>query len=94
MSAKKGAKKEGTDDAGKALEELPFEEALSQLEDLVDALEGGDLDLESSLRTFETGVKLVRVCSERLKAAELRIQQLEAEVGEASERPLDLEEES
>jgi exodeoxyribonuclease VII small subunit len=89
MSAKKGAK-----NPDQELEELPFEEALSQLEDLVDALEGGDLDLESSLHKFETGVKLVRVCSERLKAAELRIQQLEAEVDEPVERPLDLEEES
>jgi len=76
------------------LDELPFEEALSQLEGLVDALEAGDLDLESSLRKFEDGVKLVRVCSERLKAAELRIQQLEADVGEPVERPLDLEEEA
>jgi exodeoxyribonuclease VII small subunit len=80
--------------SGPEVEELPFEEALSQLEGLVDALEAGDLDLESSLRKFEAGVKLVRVCSERLKAAELRIRQLEAEVGEPGERPLDLEEEA
>ncbi len=73
------------------VEELPFEDALSQLEGLVDALEAGDLELESSLRKFEAGVKLVRVCSERLKAAELRIRQLEQEVGEPSERPLELE---
>ena len=85
------AKKSGPKVEELSLEELPFEEALGQLEGLVDALEAGDLDLESSLRKFEAGVKLVRVCSERLKAAELRIQQLEAEVGE---RPLDLEEDS
>jgi len=88
------AKKSGPKVEELSLEELPFEEALGQLEGLVDALEAGDLDLESSLRKFEAGVKLVRVCSERLKAAELRIQQLEAEVGEPGERPLDLEEDS
>ena len=68
-----------------------FEDALGRLEELVDSLEGGDLDLEDSLRSFEEGVKLVRLCSERLKAAELRIRQLEEGADGPDERPLDLE---
>lgn len=60
-----------------APEELSFESALDQLEALVGRLEDGEQGLEDSLRTFEEGVRLVRLCSERLAAAELRIQQIE-----------------
>ena len=60
-------------------QELPFEEALERLECLVDALEEGDLALEESLQKFEAGVKLVRSCSDRLRSAELRVKQLEAQ---------------
>ena len=66
--------------------QLGFEEALSRLESLVAELEGGDLSLEDSLRTFEQGIRLVRQCSDRLKAADLRISQLEEE---GDERPLE-----
>ncbi len=72
-------------------EEVDFEGALERLETLVGKLEGGELSLEDSLRTFEEGVRLVRLCSERLKSAELRIQQLEDSTDGVSERPLDLQ---
>ncbi len=71
-------------------EELRFEDALARLEQLVASLEGGDLDLEDSLACFEQGVRLVRLCSERLKAAELRIVQLEEGTDGPRERPLEL----
>ncbi len=72
-------------------EEVDFEGALERLETLVGKLEGGELSLEDSLRTFEEGVRLVRLCSERLKSAELRIQQLEDSADGVSERPLNLQ---
>ncbi len=72
----------------RAAKELPFEEALERLESLVSDLEGGDLALEDSLDKFEEGVKLVRQCSDRLKAAEIRISELEASADGARERPL------
>ena len=68
-----------------------FEDALARLEQLVGLLEDGELDLEGSLANFEEGVKLVRLCSERLKAAELRVAALEQDSRGARERPLDLE---
>lgn len=58
-------------------ESLRFETALARLEELVDTLESGKLDLEDSLMNFEEGVKLVRLCKQRIEAAELRIRQLE-----------------
>lgn len=53
-----------------------FEEALEELESLVEQMEDGDLSLEESLAAFEKGVKLARECQEALKAAEQRVQVL------------------
>ena len=49
-----------------AAEQLPFEEALKQLEAIVEAMEAGDLPLETMLARFEEGVKLARQCQARL----------------------------
>ena len=54
--------------------EESFEEALKRLEEIVQRLEGGELPLEESLRVFEEGIHLTRVCSDRLEKAEKRIE--------------------
>ena len=46
-----------------------FEDAMKQLEEIVQGLEGGDLPLEESLKLYEDGVRLTRVCSNRLDEA-------------------------
>jgi exodeoxyribonuclease VII small subunit len=56
--------------------EKTFEASLAELETIVDKLENGDLPLEESLKLFETGVKLSRVCRDRLSEAERRIEVL------------------
>jgi exodeoxyribonuclease VII small subunit len=56
---------------------VSFEEALTQLESVVEAMEGGELPLETLLQRFEEGTKLAQLCQARLAEAELRIQQLE-----------------
>ena len=67
--------------------ELPFEEALSRLEKVVDRLEQGDLELEGSLEAFEEGVKLSRRCASQLESAEQRIEVLIREGGEWLTKP-------
>jgi len=68
---------------------LPFEEALKKLETIVDAMESGDLPLESLLGKYEEGMKLAQVCQEKLAEAELKIQQLEKTAsGEMKLKPL------
>ena len=57
-----------------AAKEVKFETAMERLEEIVKRLEDGDMPLEESLRLFEEGVKLSRVCDERLKSAERRIE--------------------
>lgn len=57
-------------------EPTDFEQAITELDQIVRALEQGDLPLEQSLALFERGVKLSRFCHERLEDAEKRIQVL------------------
>ncbi len=84
MAKKSAARSDGTPS---------FEEALTQLEEVVGKLEAGELSLEDSLSTFEQGVGLVRLCTDRLKAAQLRVQQLQEGRNGPEEQPLELEEE-
>lgn len=53
-----------------------FEEALKQLEEIVQRLEKGELALEESLRLYEQGIRLSRLCHTRLEEAEGRIEVL------------------
>jgi exodeoxyribonuclease VII small subunit len=71
---------------------VPFEEALKKLETIVEAMESGDLPLESLIARYEEGVKLAKVCQEKLAEAELKIQQLEkTAAGELKLKPLTAE---
>jgi exodeoxyribonuclease VII small subunit len=53
-----------------------FEEALEELERIVERLEGGQLSLEDAIRSFEQGISLVKVCGRRLQQAEKKIERL------------------
>ena len=55
------------------MSDLTFEQALKRLEEIVEALETEDLDLDKSLQFFEEGVSLSRHCNQQLQAAEKRI---------------------
>jgi exodeoxyribonuclease VII small subunit len=74
----------------------PFEEALKKLEGIVESMESDGLPLETLLSRYEEGMKLVKICQEKLAEAELKIQQLEKDAaGEMKLKPLspDLSEE-
>jgi exodeoxyribonuclease VII small subunit len=72
----------------------PFEEALKKLEGIVEAMESDELPLETLIARYEEGMKLAKVCQEKLAEAELKIQQLEKNAaGEMKLKPLDLAEE-
>jgi exodeoxyribonuclease VII small subunit len=53
-----------------------FEATLERLHEIVEHLEGGELDLEASLRLFEEGVRLSRASQARLNSAEKRVEEL------------------
>lgn len=53
---------------------MKFEEALKELEEIVGRLEQGEESLEESLKLFEDGMKLARLCSRRLEEAEKKVE--------------------
>lgn len=58
------------------LENMQFEDALAELEEIVGRLEHGDLTLEESLGLFERGQSLAAYCNQQLDAAKFRVEQL------------------
>ena len=74
--------------------EKKFEAALARLEDIVKELEQGDLPLEQSLKLFEEGIKLSRICNRRLEDAERRVEiLLKDDAGKVIAQPFNEEEE-
>jgi exodeoxyribonuclease VII small subunit len=61
------------------VEELTYEQALAQLEEIVDSLESGERPLEQILDLFERGQALTRHCSTLLDQAEIKVKQLSNE---------------
>lgn len=75
--------------------EKKFEAALARLEEIVQELEKGDLPLEQSLKFFEEGIKLSRICNRRLEDAERRVEiLLKDKDGAMKAGPFEVEEES
>ena len=68
-----------------------FEEALETLEELVEAMEEGELSLEESLKAFEQGIKLTRECQTALEKAEQKVQVLVKSEGIPEAEPFDAE---
>jgi len=57
----------------KTKKEPGFEQSLERLEEIVDQLEGDELELEQALALFEEGVKLASACNQRLDQAEKKV---------------------
>ncbi len=74
--------------------EKKFEAALARLEEIVKELETGELPLEQSLKLFEEGIKLSRICNKRLEEAERRVEILmKDKAGNISAQPFEEPEE-
>ena len=68
---------------------VDFEQALGELEAVVERLEHGDLPLEEALRQFERGVELTRTCQASLQQAEQKVEILLQKTPEAEPEPFD-----
>ena len=73
---------EGAMESQAVSEDLSFEEAVSLLEQTVQALESGGLTLADSTAMYERGMKLARICNEMLNSAEARITRIRTTYGE------------
>ena len=73
-----------------ASENLSFEQAMEELEQVIDRLDSGELGLEQALNFYEKGIELGKRCEKLLKEAELRVQKLsEGEGGNPQVAPLE-----
>tara|TARA_Y100001970_G_scaffold292359_1_gene433380 strand:+ start:2493 stop:2726 length:234 start_codon:yes stop_codon:yes gene_type:complete len=60
----------------KKLKNSSFEDNLKKLEEIVEQLESGDIDLEKSVELYEKGMILKNHCEEKLKKVELQIKKI------------------
>ena len=77
-----------TKPAQKAVEDLTYEEALAELEGIVETLDGEQNPLDEAMKLFERGQALIVRCGRLLESAQLKVQKL------AGESLVDFEEES
>lgn len=69
--------------AEKSVAEMSFEEAMAALEQVVGALEKGDVALEASIALYERGAALRAHCAAKLKDAEEKVELIRAQEGRA-----------
>jgi exodeoxyribonuclease VII small subunit len=70
-----------------------FENTLKRLEEIVQRLESGDLSLDESLKLFEEGIELSRLCTKKLSEAETKVERLiKSGEKEFKTEPLEVEE--
>ncbi len=57
---------------------LTFEEALDELESIVNSLERGEISLEEAIKAYERGTELKNQCEKRLKEAKMKVEKINA----------------
>ena len=73
----------------KKAKSVDFEQALGELETVVERLEHGELPLDEALKQFERGIELARGCQDALKQAEQRVEILLQKNPDADPEPFD-----
>jgi exodeoxyribonuclease VII small subunit len=71
-----------------------FEDAIEELEGIVDQLEAGEVPLEEAIQLFQKGMKLSKVCHDKLQRVEKQVQILMEEEGEFVKKDFLIEEDS
>ena len=74
---------EKTDETGTEEDtEVSFEDALSQLEEVVHRMETGDSPLESLVENYQSGVRLLKLCRSKIERAEMKVKEVTDQDGE------------
>ena len=60
----------------KELKKISFEDALAELESIVQKLESGQIKLEEAVQAYEKGVQMQKICEEKLKEAQMKVEKL------------------
>lgn len=64
--------------------EVSFEDALSQLEEVIHRMETGESPLESLVENYQSGVRLLKLCRSKIELAEMRVKEVTAKDGKLS----------
>lgn len=56
------------------IDDFNFEEAIAEIERILKTLENKNLDLDTAIRLYERGIRLIQICEEKLKNARTRIE--------------------
>lgn len=59
-----------------------FEESLNRLQEISDSLESGEIGLDQSIKLYEEGISLAKICYTTLKEAELKVTELKKQLEE------------
>lgn len=59
--------------------QMTFEDALGELEGIVDRLERGDVSLDDAIAAYERGTELKKYCQQRLDEARMRVERIRAQ---------------
>lgn len=63
-------------------EDIKFEDKIKELENIINELESGEIDLESSIEKYTKAMKLVHECDEKLKNIEEQVNKIVKENGQ------------
>jgi len=65
---------------------MTFEQAMQELETIIDKLDGGNVPLEESITIYERGAALQKHCESKLQQAEMRVQKIVAKADGSADR--------
>ena len=68
---------------------ISFESSLKQLEEIVERLETGNVDLEKSVELYEKGIELKKICEIKLKKVELQIKKIKVKNNKITKEDFD-----
>jgi exodeoxyribonuclease VII small subunit len=78
---------EKTDETGTEEDtEVSFEDALSQLEDVIHRMETGESPLESLVENYQSGVRLLKLCRSKIELAEMKVKEVTDKDGKLESR--------
>ena len=69
-----------------ANDNLSFEEALSNLEEIIQRMESGEAPLDSLVNHYETGIRMLKFCHSKIEGAEMKIKEVQEKDGELIEK--------
>ena len=66
---------------------MNYEEAVKELEKILSQLEAGELNLDEAIKLFEKSVELSKICFEKIKTTEGKVEIIKKELDEISIKP-------